>query len=244
MKKMTALACVAGLALVLSGCSNKTEDSGIANVGDAKDTSTAGATAAAGSAEDQALAFAQCMRDNGVDFPDPTVDADGNPSFADAFGKSQDGGFNPGDTSFRDAMTACGDLAKGLQMGLGGGGNFDQSAISEALYSYTQCLRDAGLDVGDITLDSMMPGGGGAPTGTDGTPPSIAPGDGQPAGPPAGVQGGASGSITDRFAEQLGQDSTDPAWIAANTTCGPVLEKAMTSAGIGGQGAGPQGAGA
>lgn len=239
-----AAAAIAAFGLLLSGCGSQGDDSGIAKLGDANADATVAPTAE-GSAEEQALAFARCMRDNGVDFPDPTVDADGNPSFEGAFGRSQDGGFDPGDTSFRDAMTACGDLMEGLQMGMGGGGTFDQTAITEALYNYTQCLRDEGLDVGDITLDSMMPGGpgggpdSGAATGTDAAPPTLAAGGDLPA-PPAAGESGPGGNMTDRFAEQLGQDATDPAWIAANETCQPALQEAMT----GGMGAGPAGSGA
>lgn len=231
-----ALAGAAALALALAGCSSGGDDSGIAQLDDAGDTG-ATAQADAGSAEDQALAFAQCMRDNGVDFPDPTVDADGNPSFDGAFQRGQGGGFDPGDSSFRDAMDACGDLAQGLVMG-GGRGGFDSDAMNEALYQYTSCLREQGLDVGDITLDGMMGGrGGGAPSG-DGTqagePPADA-GDGQPAAPPEGERG-PGGDPTDRFAERLGQDPDDPAWIAANGVCQPVLEDAMSAAGMPGAG--------
>jgi hypothetical protein len=211
--------------MALSGCSSTAQDSGIAKLGNAKAGPTASATPT-GSPEDQAIAFAQCMRDNGVNFPDPTVDAQGNPSFANAFRQSQSGGFKPGDTSFRTAMTACRPLMTGLHIGPGGG-NFDPQAITEALYSYTQCLRDQGLDVGDITLGSGRFGGGaasgsgGTPSGTNATPPSDAPG--------AGVRG-PGGSNADRFAARLGQDPTSPAWIAANKVCQPVLTKAMTSA--------------
>lgn len=232
------MASVAGLALVLSGCSSTGTDSGIAKIGDANVASAAPATAS-GTDEEQALAFAQCMRDNGVDFPDPTVDADGSPSFADAFGRGQEGGFDPTDTSFRDAMTACSDLMDGLQIGPGSR-SVDQEAMSEALYSYTQCLRDEGLDVGDITLDSQRPGGGQGPaagTGTGATQPTAAPAGGQPDAPAQGERGGGA-DISDRFAEQLGQDATDPAWIAANETCQPVLTEAMTAAGVGTQGPG------
>jgi hypothetical protein len=242
------MASVTGLVLALSACSSTGQSSGIAQVGKATSNPTASAKAA-GSAEDQAIAFAQCMRDNGVDFPDPTVDAQGNPSFADAFGKSQSGGFNPGDTSFRTAMTACADLAKGLQIGGGGNRGFDSTAITEALYTYTQCLRDQGLDVGDITLGAGRVGGGaaagpgGTSSGANGAPPSAAPGGVQPSAPPAGVRGGG-GNITDRMAEQLGQDPTSPAWIAANTKCQPALEKAFTGAGGGAAGSGATGTGA
>lgn len=237
LNKTVAMVSMAGLALVLSGCSSTAEDSGIAKIGDANAASAAPA-AASGTDEEQALAFAQCMRDNGVDFPDPTVDADGSPSFADAFGRGQDGGFDPTDTSFRDAMTACSDLMDGLQIGPGSG-SVDQEAMSEALYSYTQCLRDEGLDVGDITLDSQRAGGGpgtGTGAGTDATQPTAPPAGAQPDAPAAGERGGGT-DISERFAEQLGQDATDPAWIAANETCQPVLTAAMTAAGVGTPGA-------
>ncbi len=238
LNKTIAMVSVAGLALVLSGCSSTASDSGIAKIGDAT-VASAAPVAASGTDEEQALAFAQCMRDNGVDFPDPTVDADGSPSFEGALGRGQDGAFDPTDTSFRDAMTACSDLMDGLQIGPGSG-TVDQDAMSEALYSYTQCLRDEGLDVGDITLDSQRPGGGqgaAAGTGTDATPPTAAPAGGQPDAPAQGVRGGGTDS-SDRFAEQLGQDTTDPAWIAANETCQPVLTEAMTAAGVGPRSAG------
>lgn len=234
-----AISGVAALALALSGCTSSSDDSGIAKIGDVNTAASAPAVAS-GTDEEQALAFAQCMRDNGVDFPDPTVDADGSPSFAGAFGRGQEGGFDPTDTSFQDAMTACSDLMDGLQIGPGSA-SVDTEAISEALYSYTQCLRDQGLDVGDITLDSQRQGGAGAgvgaDAGTDGTPPTAAPSGDRPDAPAAG-EAGPGTNMSDRFAEQLGQDVTDPAWIAANDTCQPVLEEAMTAAGVGGQAAG------
>jgi len=241
--KTIAMASVTGLVLALSACSSTGQSSGIAQLGNPTSNPTASAKAA-GSAEDQAIAFAQCMRDNGVDFPDPTVDAQGNPSFAGAFDRSKSGGINPGGTSFRTAITACADLAKGLQIGGGGGGGFDQTAIKEALYTYTQCLRDQGLDVGDITLGAGRAGGGAAAgSGGNAAPPSAAPGGVQPSAPPAGVRG-AGGNITDRLAEQLGQDPTSAAWIAANTKCQPALEKAFTGAGGGAAGSGTTGTGA
>ncbi len=224
----------AGAALLVTGCGTGSDDPGIAQLDEANATATTTASEF-GSSEEQALAFTQCMRDNGVDFPDPTVDADGNPSFDGALGRGQEGGFDPQDTSFEDAMTACGDLIEGLSVGPGGG-DFDSDAMNEALYVYTQCLRDEGLDVGDITLDGGFGGGqgpGGA-LGGDAAGATLAPfpddGD-QPAPPADGVRGGGFDS-TDRFATQLGQDAEDPAWIAANEVCQPALAEAMTSVGV------------
>ncbi len=224
----------AGVALLTTGCSSGSDEPGIAQL---DETSATAAVAGAefGSAEDQALAFAQCMRDNGVDFPDPTVDADGAPNFDGAFGRGQDGGFDPQDTSFQDAMTACGDLMEGLSVGPGSR-DVDSDAMNEALYAYTQCLRGEGLDVGDITLDGGFGGGqgpGGAPGG-DAAGATLAPfpNDGDQPSPPAdGVRGGGFDS-TDRFATRLDQDPEDLAWIAANEVCQPALGEAMTSAGV------------
>jgi hypothetical protein len=213
-------AAVAVGVLVLAACGDS-GDSGIAHL-NASATATASANVDAGTAEEQALAYAQCMRDNGVDFPDPTVDSEGNLSFEGAFGQFQEGGFDPGDTSFRDAQEACGDLMEGLVMGGGiAGGAFDSTAMQESMLAYTECLRTEGLDVGDITFDGPGLRGGGEepPTGVQPT--------GEPGGAPeAGVaQGG--GDRTDMFAQILGQDPTDPAWIAANEACSATLEAAM-----------------
>ncbi len=229
---MRAAIIAAGL-LALAGCQAEGE-SGIAHLSGASSPSTSAAASAA-SAEDQALAFAQCMRDNGVDFPDPTVDADGNLSFAGAFRQAQGGGFDPGDSSFRDAMDACRDLMDGLTLGGGrAGGDFDSSALQEAMLAYTQCLRDQGLDVGDITFDG--PGLRGAGPGAGGVQPTAA-----PSGGPAAGERQFGGDPTDRFAEILGQDPNDPEWISANTVCQPALQEAMSSVGFGAGAAAGQG---
>ena len=214
--------------LALASCS-KSGDAGIAHLSTSSNP-TASASPSAGTSEEQALKFAQCMRDNGVDFPDPTVDANGNLSFQGAFRQAQSGGLNPGDSTFRDAMTACQDLMKGLTLGGGrAGGAFDSSAIQAAMLAYTTCLRGQGLDVGDITFGGPGlrggPGSGSGTTSGSNPDPTVRPSGG----PPAGVAQ-AGGDPTSRFAEILGQDPNDPAWIAANKVCSPALTKAMSGA--------------
>jgi hypothetical protein len=62
--------------------------------------------------QEQALAFAKCMRDHGVDMPDPQFSGDGNFSigFTTADGSSNSGGpqFDPNSKEFKDANEACG----------------------------------------------------------------------------------------------------------------------------------------
>jgi hypothetical protein len=206
-------------ALVLSACSSG-DDSGIASL----DTPGSGPSASPGSgatAEEQALAFAQCMRDNGVDFPDPTVNADGVPTFEGAFAMTQGGGMDPSDTTFRDAQQACGSLMEGIAFGGGPGGpggRFDPSEMEDAMLPYTECLRDQGLDVGDFSLEPSIMGDGG-----DARP---APEVGATAGTMTGPAPGEAGPGFDRgdmLARMLDQDPDDPTWIAASAACEDLL---------------------
>jgi hypothetical protein len=76
--------------------------------------------------QDTMLEFAQCMRDNGVDFPDPDVSGGG--------GRIQiggAGGIDPSSDEFQAAQDACqdilGDLGPRFQGGPGGGSDSDSS---------------------------------------------------------------------------------------------------------------------
>ncbi len=62
----------------------------------------------------QALAHAKCMRDHGVDFPDPTFGEDGG-AMVDI---GPDSGLDPSSPTFKRAQEACQDL-----MGRPGGGS-------------------------------------------------------------------------------------------------------------------------
>ena len=73
--RRTLLALAATL-LLLAGCAGEKEDGdGVASAGDGKASATTGTTND-GDIAAQTAKFAQCMRDNGVDMPDPKVDGD------------------------------------------------------------------------------------------------------------------------------------------------------------------------
>lgn len=104
----------------------------------------------AASAEDPqqaALAYARCMRDNGVpDFPDP--DAGGR--FSGVGHEQQD---NP---KFRAAQEACRDLAPGGEHEKTG-----DPAFVEQMREFSQCMRDNGLpDFPDPDPDGRLRGAG------------------------------------------------------------------------------------
>lgn len=106
--------------------------------------------------EELALAFASCMRDEGVDFEDPTVNADGTINLGRGGGGGGGGGF--ADENFQGAFETCGDLLDGAAF-LGGGR--DRAEAEDQFLALAQCLRDQGLDVDDPDLSGgFAPGRG------------------------------------------------------------------------------------
>jgi hypothetical protein len=77
--RRTLLALIAALAL-LGGCAGEKKE-GVATAGDVKTSTSSeadqGDKGDKGDIAAQSAKFAQCMRDNGVDMPDPQVDGDG-----------------------------------------------------------------------------------------------------------------------------------------------------------------------
>ncbi len=118
--------------------------------------------------EERLLEFARCMRDNGVDFPDPVVEADGTI----AFGRRPGGGAGAQDVEGLQAIgrdpnlpaarAACNEIIEGLALGPGAQ-NFDELRIElmDRLLEFAQCMRDHGVDVADPDPNAFSPGGGG-----------------------------------------------------------------------------------
>ncbi len=113
---------VAALALVLSACSESGEDPGVASAGGA-DTKTET------SVKPDAQTFTVCMRDNGVDLPDPNPDT-GLPEFDPEL---------VGTEEFEQAMEACQDLMPAGVREPADPGELDQ------YQAFAECMRDNGL---------------------------------------------------------------------------------------------------
>ncbi len=239
------IAVASACALLLAACGGS--DDGAAQVATLStgDVAAATDTTVAVDTQEALLAYAQCMRDNGVDMQDPTVDADGN--VQGGFGPES--GIDPRSDEFQTAQEACGDLMEGVSLGGGpGGGRFDQTAIQDGLDEFTECLRDEGLDVDDVSLPEPgdgPPGGGAAPGGGQATGDTMPAGastgsgdagfDGGPPGSPPeggapgdGGPGGEGFDPTARIIEQLGLDDSDPEVSAAIESCSAVLTEAFT----------------
>jgi hypothetical protein len=136
------LAVGAVLALTITGCGSSPTGNGVASVGGGAVSGSA-PTSAVMSLEDSSRQFAQCMRDHGVDMPDP--DPSGKPgNMADVDRNSP---------AFTKGMEAC----KSLLPGGGDLSKLDPKMIDQ-LRQFTQCLRDHGLDVPDPDPNSPMLG--------------------------------------------------------------------------------------
>ena len=108
------------------------------------------------SEDEQALAFAACMRDEGIDWPDPTFNADGSIDLLGGLGPGGGGGDGAGQLfsdqdSLEDAFEVCGPLIEGASF-LPDQSELLNEETQDQLLEFAQCLRDQGLDVDDPDL--------------------------------------------------------------------------------------------
>ena len=130
------LAALAMVALIGAGCSDAADEDGSAGDTNATD-------------QEQAVKFAECMRDNGVsEFPDP--DASGGLTIDGVVNGSS---LDPGTAAWKEAIGACKDLQPPGFMG-------DEEVTAgeqEARLEFAQCMRDNGVeDFPDPTEDGPL----------------------------------------------------------------------------------------
>jgi hypothetical protein len=126
-----------GAALALGACGGSDGGGGATGPAKTQDTAFEGA-----------LKFSKCMRDHGVDFPDPQRVGQGAIKLT---GRN----INPNDPSTKTAQKAC---QKYMQ--IGGGETVDpakRAALQEAGLNYARCMRQHGVDM----PDPQMSGKGG-----------------------------------------------------------------------------------
>ena len=102
------------------------------------------------------LDFAQCLREQGFDVGDPTVDADGNVQLPPIKITSTVSGDDPeeGIADLNERMASCEDHLEGVVMT---GDSSGASGFEDTLLEYTQCMRDNGVEMPDPDFSS---GGG------------------------------------------------------------------------------------
>ncbi len=91
--------------------------------------------------EEGVLDFAQCMREEGINFPDPTFDIDGNPEFDNLEIENEE--------EFETAFENCEDI---LRNALPEQFDLDpevEAALVDASLEFSQCMREQGIDFPD-----------------------------------------------------------------------------------------------
>jgi hypothetical protein len=143
-----------GLGLVLglgaAACGGSPDSGGVATLGGdgAGDQQTGDSGTARKDPQEAALEFASCMREHGVDMPDPEVDSQGRMRVA----IGGPAGKRPDPKKLEAAQQACGHLMGG---GGDGPGRLDPKA-QDAMLAFAKCMREHGIDMPDPTGDGLI----------------------------------------------------------------------------------------
>jgi hypothetical protein len=142
-------------ALVAGACSGETFDSGVASLDGGNVAAQAqDGTADSASDEEAVIAFTACLRDEGLDVEDPTVDDQGNlrpPRLRDVADV---------DREMADAaFAACAPHLEGVTFGLD---SEDRTEREDSLLAFAACARENGYDMPDPDFSHAgVPGAGG-----------------------------------------------------------------------------------
>lgn len=99
-----------------------------------------GGAMAADKQQEQLLSFAQCMREHGVDMPDPEIDDDG----LVMIGSGPDGA-DVSREDMEEAQQACQDLMPAMEEPT----EKERAEMEDALLEFAECMRDHGIDMPD-----------------------------------------------------------------------------------------------
>ena len=133
MTRSPLLLAAVGAALALGACGASNDATG----------TTAGAAKGQDKAFEGALKFSKCMREHGIDMPDPQRVGSGGI-------KLSGGKVNFNDPKMKSAQSAC---QKYMQ--IGGGETIDpakRAKLQEAALKYARCMRGQGVDMPDPKL--------------------------------------------------------------------------------------------
>jgi hypothetical protein len=139
---------VVGLGLALAACGTPADGDRVASLSGDEATTTTRADGDGGKDPQQrAIDFARCMREHGVDMPDPEVDDQGRVRVRVGGG----GGRRPDPKKLEEAQKACGSL-----MGGGDGPGQLDPAERDAMVDFARCMREHGIDMPDPTGDGLL----------------------------------------------------------------------------------------
>lgn len=146
---MTTAAAITGLALAVTGCANGSSDGKKDAAGSGKDggsgsssESSSGSSSVSGSGADadRAVKMRQCLREHGVDAPDPEPGQDPR-------GMTLGGGADP--QKMQEAMKECG-------MGGPGSGKEPTQEEKDKELKWVRCMRENGIQLKDPEYNGGM----------------------------------------------------------------------------------------
>ena len=142
------------LAAACSGGGDETD--GVASLGDVPLTIIEqGSDGRAVSDEEAALAFTQCMRDEGLNLPDPTVDSDGNVRLGLGRAAAAVADLDPAEV--QAAFEQCAEHLGGITFGFTGE---DRAELQDRLLEFAVCMRENGYDMPDPDFSNFGRGSG------------------------------------------------------------------------------------
>jgi hypothetical protein len=136
-----ALPLLVAAVFAVAGCGGGAKDPGVASLGNTAKNSPPASPSASLDPKDAALKYAQCMRQNGIDVPDPKA---GGGLTLQADGKNQ--------AKLEKAMKAC----EHLMQDSGIGKAAKDPKFHDALVKYAACMRAHGVDMPDPNPDGSF----------------------------------------------------------------------------------------
>ena len=142
------------LALVVGACSDSGGSSKVASIDtDTADVSEQVEIDPGEETEAAMLAFTQCLRDQGIDVEDPTMDADGNMQLPPISLTSVVDGADPEAPmpDFDAIVAPCEEHLAGIVTTAGPG---DMIGVEDMFLAYAECMRSNGVDMPDPDFSS------------------------------------------------------------------------------------------
>jgi hypothetical protein len=144
------------LVLTATACGGGGDDAdGVASLDETSETASDVAPDAADTTaddEEKVLAFAACMREGGIDFPDPVVDSEGNVGF-DLIAMSRLADIEQ--EEIEAAFLPCADHLEGVNFG------FDrvfEPEFQDDVVAFAVCMRENGYDMPDPDFSGLTEG--------------------------------------------------------------------------------------
>lgn len=170
-RSLRSIAAALALAAMLAACSAPGTAPGVATLDDPSASGAPTPSPSAITPQDAALAYARCMRENGVDMPDPIVESDGGGGFSIGVSGPDGVDATTSKDEFREADETCGHLMEAARPDAGPPLSAEDM---DKMLAFAQCMREHGIDMEDPTIDGgirvQIGSGSSEDGGSDGPP--------------------------------------------------------------------------